>query len=541
MLLIFAILLQFACATLVSAQGNTFDDCSQSSDCRQDLYCIKVFPTYLTLCPGKRSGCRCQPLSVDRTIKCESHLDDCPRGEGCAKYYHLSFCVSCLALQKPIANLRPFNKKVCQSTPSPFPSPTPSPKPPNHRLDFCSDTQTCVESLRCLSDQRYPCFRSDVKCNCLSKYNNDPKCSSPSQCTSPKETCARNIITNATSCVSCKYLQQSVFHVPYLSDGSECPPISRNDFPNYPMSGNGFTLDFCKDDIQCQPGLKCTDGSDSKTCTNPSFSLCSCRNVQKGPQLCSQSEMRSCRKGEVCAKSRGTGISECISISVLYNDMQLPLPRYVFNATLTLHGSGRTGEWCKTDWDCDSNTRCRHMSEPAANGGCAGRRACSCEPLLRTPCTSNKDCRTREICVKHLDSYGDPFCLSSRIRRPYMVYPVGSSPSLPLNQGSGWAGDDCKSSDDCRPGRECRHITESFGSCNGSRRGCICKILKGARCSHNWQCAFKNSSELCVIIKDSLRTEGRCISKARLSREDYRNLFMVFSRGKLLPLPIGKA
>lgn len=527
------------CVYLVSILGerNTFDFCTSKSDCRETLLCMYSTTNGLRdLCPSSPSSatlCRCEP-TYGSAVVCDSDNSTCARGEGCGIFSKKKMCISCTVLLNGTEKYVPINDKVCTNSPSPVPSATRSPGPLRLAFDFCSPEEGCMEDYSCLTPENENCLASHGQCNCFRKNLTYTTCKDVSECERTGETCAINTKYGFSACVSCNHVSQTTFFIPVHENDTSCLNNTHLPFPDYPMSSDGNTGDFCKNPIQCQGSRACIEYPNNSTCKNNYFSACQCWDIYNGPSNCSM-ESPICPPGEICALSKTTGLTHCYSANYMARDAQGEDQLFILYGQYPNHKMGLAGDLCKTNWDCEETLQCTHLSE--TGGGCAGREACKCQPLVYKPCASDIQCHENEVCVRYPGAKSNAFCYSSDAAdNQTTLIGVKSPVPSPFTSGSGWQGDRCITSDDCQNSdgrnRTCRHMTEEYGRCQGGRPGCVCKF--DLKCSLSYDCG---EGEVCVAFVDTIQTHGKCISKNQLFVDDDHEFYRIYNFGNLTAIP----
>lgn len=508
-----------------ACNNQTLELCSEERDCTGSRICLGRLPSGdLSFCPsGNVETCRCAPPGA--FVDCTSDKD-CPEFEGCAisPATGRKLCVGCRLINDPAADYRPTgpNRKNCAKR-----------RPQCGRtFDFCSPNRPCLTRLDCVSRMyggRFLCGDSGV-CRCEPRDSGNPKpCDSSRDCPS-REVCATNERENETVCTACDIARADISFKPFSL--RKCRRISRRPFPKYPSSSNGRNFDLCANSVMCDGGRSCVKFRDI---LNPEMGFQHCSSINelcfcyKGGQKCQASS--ECAIGENCADVKRLGVTkECVSIALLESIASSEFTRYGDRGVP--QGNGLTGVGCKYDWDCKRPRRCTHVSD--IFGGCAGRRSCTCEPLLRQVCSTKSGCPAGETCVNYADAATRPFCISRPVESSNRdLVPVNSlkipSPK-PLRDGLSL--DPCRSDSDCLGSRRCEHVTESAGGCNG-RRSCVCKAVSN-RCQKSSNC---DNGEVCARIMDQFPLTGFCASREAVTDDVFAltveelNSIMSFSAG----------
>lgn len=553
-----AILLSPSLTLADTALRYTFDSCWSQLQCADDRLCVIRDPKStndLDLCapPTKNdryTSCFCWPHP--NTIPCSSS-DACRTPEACAlsKNDPRPFCVSCNFLKTSSDfTLTNSSDDSCNAVSSATPSPTSAKRTPVLdkivvfsllAFDFCTATVHCADGYKCASDYHINevrrCIPVNTACSCRPQVRLN--CTASTTCPS-NQLCVRDTRYDESYCASCRITAQQVHLIP-LNGNNSCkataiPPPTP---PPSPLGPNGLTFDPCYKDSQCQSTRHCVSVSSNFT-TNPCSSLrdtlsdklndkifvpCVCLPHDFDAVLpCTKSS--DCELHEVCSTLQMAPIPYCISANFFKNQRRNEIkevgPR---NSENQVENSAAllSGDSCSFDWDCLAPRRCTHITEQ--NGACAGRRACTCEPLsFKTPCRRDTDCPADELCVNIVDARSDPFCRSAhavagldRFERMDDKRPDYSDPSpaelllerSPAGPGLGLPGDVCTVDDDCVDNSECRHITEQQGSCNG-RRACTCEHSMLSNCTVAENCT---RHEMCAVVQDAVRDVGECRSK----------------------------
>lgn len=380
---------------------------------------------------------------------------------------------------------------------------------------------------------------SDVSCICTPGHRTVLSCSSSVDC-GVNEVCAYSCITEQPFCVSCSILSRDSTYTPVNAVASTAvcgatftPPPP----PDYLVASNGANYDQCSLDAQCRDDRVCVKKSDSSPCELGSEEgFCMCMPPIK--DICSSSE--DCARDELCGEvlDELTGKvkdTTCLSkriLHLLHNSNVRPVNpadmapgggeadkesgdgHAVYTGDFDDVGTGLAFDECKYDWDCAGSRRCTHAT--GSYGGCAGRRACTCKPLFRPPCTQVADCPDGETCANVPDARTRNLCISKaalpNLWPNVAISELDSFDAVDVPPGTGLVSDACKLDSDCKGARVCVHATEWFAACNG-RRACSCEEYVdgrlGVTCLSEDDCT---DGELCFRSLDNTDRKGTCIS-----------------------------
>lgn len=515
----------------------TLDPCDTSDDCRLGLLCLRPQGDALSICYGfkkDKGNCKCLPSAP---VTCTATSGNCPPGEGCATSRKTgnSFCVSCNLILDPNSNYAAFNgSPVCINSPTPLPTPSKSPGPPRAKFDLCSDDDPCQSSYICASLNGDLCTYGEPPCYCVEKKKKDQKsCSSSEQCPNHEEACLKFTVDNSTSCGSCTILKTHPYYIPVDPQDSKCDDVPLRKQPTY-LPSDGFAGSDCFSDKQCEKPYRCLSAPNT-LCSKKDF-ICFCRNLDKGPQNCTDTS--ECRTGELCARRRQMTYATCTSVA-LY--LQSAAGIFQVLGNFPERGPKTSYDTCKMDYDCADGLYCTHLSENRI-GGCFGRKGCVCEPPQPVQCGSFGDCKENEACATVPDSQQEPECYSKFAlwKDPYFqkLSKKALKPTPTVLPTDGWTYDACSKNADCKQdkARVCRHFSERKGLCMG-RRMCNCqpKKKKDGKCTSSVQCS---DGEICAIIKNSrLYNKGSCVSKKVLRIKAYAALYVEVGEDYRKPLP----
>lgn len=529
-ILLLALLLVVTRGTAAQSRVTTrpsfsLDDCRSTSDCAFKLECHGIVNRSVVECRPKVERCICLPVVFRYCKKSKA----CRKGEGCATNPRSGndLCVSCNLINdkdRNYTNADPDSKNCSPDYLAPEPSP--SPPPVRRTFDYCSMRVPCSSDLTCyetdLSNPSSPmrCSRGSPVCNC--RPAKPRTCTAHDQCPSG-EACALFVTDRINICVSCSVARQSVLFAP-LGSTQNAPVPPRCDkspslkSPSFAPARSGHSLDECTNDSMCVKPRRCLIpkvGGVRVQCKPNAFATCYCLK----PQLDVCSNSRSCRSPyELCAQLNIAEERNCLSRSFLSSLPRLDFQVFGRRASppRPTRGNIGTGSRCRMDSGCAFGRRCTHVTERF--GECAGRRACTCEPLFRKRCTSTKNCTgPDEECVRTVGSRGWPFCLARiAMRKLPLVRPIASNKdfSQRIDAPPLLNGDHCRQHSDCQGARKCQHVTEVGGECAG-RDGCVCRS-DNARCKSSTYCA---DGEECTMIKDSFDLQGECRSTRSFGRD----------------------
>lgn len=521
------IIFTFICfISLLSAQDckkRTLESCESDESCAASLRCLgRTSDGEIGLCPNPGiPNCLCAPLGA--FVDCNKD-SDCPQLEGCAVSPRSGrkICTGCGLIvdkSKNYVSADPSSNKCSQPAP-----------PCGRTLDFCSGDFPCFSPLQCIDSNQGRNFLcgDNGPCKCEPPQSQPlQSCASRSDCPA-RETCAEDTRTGVLKCISCDVAQNDFNYI--VKPGDVCNGVAPRPNPSYPPSSNGLTFDLCASDLMCQGGRTCKQFIDIsapldgvKPCSSRN-ELCFCHS---GVKSCENSY--DCPTGEVCADADRIGVFKgCVSAALLAT-----IPKDEFNIRgqrPVPDGFGRTGQKCKFDWECKSPRRCTHMAD--TYGDCAGREACTCEPLFRQVCSTDSDCPTAgERCVNYIDGLTQPFCIFEQAANqdPSLKAPGFKRSTSNKIPGNGNTLDPCRDDTDCKGSRTCQHRNEERRSCN-NRELCVCKPSTFKKCKKSADCG--SFMEVCALIKDSIPATGMCTSR-RVVNDNANNLVEINPR---LPL-----
>lgn len=478
-----------------ACNNQTLEECSSEESCSGNRVCLgRNQNTDLVPCPAPNTPqCFCAPPGVFLSCKLDS---DCPQNEGCAMSPRTGrqLCVGCKAIAEKSRNFQLVDLESTKCS---------QPRMPCARtLDFCSLSRPCVPRLQCVDridkNTAFLCSSGSTACRCEPPRGQQffTPCDDPTQCPH-RETCTFVTTSHVNACISCDIAKRDIFFKGMLQT---CKDLTPRPDPKYIRSSNGLNFDLCIDSIMCSQKRACMQFKDISTPSNgfekcsSIDNLCFCNGPTK--TLCESAS--NCQQGETCATVPRIGVTkECVSLALLET---IPSNSFmVFGEKEERKGNGVTGDACRFDWDCRSARRCTHTTDKF--GGCAGRRACTCEPLLRDMCQTDSDCNMDEKCVNFVDGKTRPFCLSTAVvsKTPDIQGPAFmSQPATPV-PGNGLTGDACRDHIDCNGSRSCQHANEISGGCKG-RGYCFCQAEFDNNCSQSADC---EDGEVCTQIKDS--------------------------------------
>lgn len=537
-LLLFLLLvnLLFAPYSALACNAHTLERCTSIDSCAGLRICLgRNAQRTVVSCPSPNTpNCFCAPQSA--FIDC-THDTDCPTHETCVTSSRTDrqLCVGCNALLENIPGR--IYKRVNHET-SMRKCNVEQRVPCGRSLDFCSPTKPCLPRLNCVDRINesvvFLCSSQSSACRCEpgagqqfftpcsnnnNKKNNNNKCPY-------RETCTYATVNNVNACLSCDVARTDLFFRSHLQS---CAAVTPRPNPSYQISPNGLSFDLCDANLLCIGSRRCRQYVDvskpvlgTKRCAGLDNTLCFCE--PKNLQSCKTSNDCS-QRGELCATIPRLGLKHtCVSAALIQS---VPKRRRTVFGTVQHQFIGNkhighkvTGDQCKFDWDCLSPRRCTHLRD--VFGGCAGRDACTCEPLQRQLCTTDSDCFRDEKCVNYVDGKTRPFCLSNsvvsknvNIQGPWFKRPIHTA--VPV---AGLTGDPCRTQMDCRGKmRSCQHANEVAGGCR-NRAFCFCQSEKkkgnGNGCKMSSEC---EQGEICVIVKDEFPRTPTCLSKRAVSLE----------------------
>lgn len=502
-------LLLFTSST-TACNNQTLEECLGDECCKGNRLCLgRNTGNLLVSCPGENiRQCFCAPPT--QFLDCSSD-NECPEHEACAisGATGRQLCVGCRAIADEARNYTALNNTSDRCG---------KPRVPCGRtLDFCSENQPCVTRLQCVDrvrpDSPFLCGSSSTACRCEPPGGQQffTPCLDGGESVCPvREACTFATPTNVNACLSCDTGRNDYFFrlttSGFDNTNSVCNNLPSRDNPKYERSPNGLNYDLCLADVMCDGDRVCSEFRDdffpesgTKPCSDIN-NLCFCE-PRVSASACETSS--SCPLGEACATVATIGVDRgCVSEALFET---IPSNAYIRfdsdNATDPMDGLGVTGDTCRFDWDCRGERRCTHLTD--VFGGCAGRRACTCEPLQRQVCSLDSECSLDEKCVNFIDGKTRPFCLSTRIVsgdaslqsdsfRPPTETPIPS-------QFSGLTGDPCRIHTDCAGQRSCQHANEVSGGCKG-RALCFCQAQFNNSCTKTADCS---DGEICTRVIDS--------------------------------------
>lgn len=533
---------------IAHATGLSFDACTGQTQCADGYACYfysSEEERYLFCLVGVDiSNCYCLPITQNPLPSCTQASDCADARETCAEDNNSNkFCASCTALtqeQVPFNLMVAADDNTCDAAPTraPNPSPTPVGQPDRHLHDFCGfDSPKCLPldeiKTHCLSKTEpmggFNCQPNLARCECVGPHI---LCNSSTDCPQGN-VCATDVHRQNTSCISCLRVGQDVFLSPLDDTARDCKSTFVDASAQYPHGPNGFELDSCRSDAQCQAPRACLyrirshlRGEEFRPCPDTEVSSCACWS-RPDRTFCASSD--ECVVGELCATYPKIANPTCIS-AALVQVGGLARNKVLGNRALpTPTGEpALSQDACRYDWDCASPRRCHHVSDTYRYGECAGREPCVCERILPMPCEISADCDDGETCAKIIGSNVGSFCVAaSVVTADRFLQAVGAESvedpeENPVSTSSGLTGDDCKTNDDCIEPRICRHITEAGGLLCKGRRGCTCELVLEVQCEKSSECV---KGEQCVEIMQDVRPSrnGTCrsedaVENDRLSR-----------------------
>lgn len=491
----------------------------------------------VVLCPHPDADfCLCVPDSNSGCVQNSDCRDEeyCGIDGGDGK----RLCVGCQHLRYNRVRFRPVQ-------PLPSQQRCAGPRPSCGRtMDFCSSTLPCADDLSCMANvlgKFFTCDRSNIACRCFTIDNKTDRtitlqsCASNSDCKHLSEGCVWDISTSQNYCVSCHAIQH--MHHLRLNDTSKCTGMRENrPIPQfYRSSPNGLTFDTCRKNLHCMGTHTCRRYVNIK---QPHLGFANCDNFESQCYcIPNNNTFQSCNtgidcvRGESCVTSGKIQLSKICASNAVGEITGANSFQFVGQRTYNGDGQGLTQDICSVDWDCKKPRRCTHVSDTF--GGCAGRSGCRCMPLGSSLCSLDSQCTPGEKCVKYVDSYEKPHCVSAVVvKKDESVISVSNTSAValrptPLPQGlsRGLTEDPCLSDDDCKGDRICLHKTEYAGlSCNMSRRGCVCRSIikgEGSERTHTLICQESKDcevGEICTVIEDALPAEPLCMSTLTFDR-----------------------
>lgn len=454
--------------------------------------------------------------------------DDCGKFEVCSLSAHTgaNICVGCKALDDSrFAPLDPYQRK-CEAT-----------RPAcGKTLDLCSEDLPCDAGFDCVflsnedaNGKEYECV-PEGPCQCLPAKGQLEKCATSDECPS-QEICATNVVNNIKFCASCQAVRNDRTLIVDEKENAKCGDVETYAPPYYAPSSNGLSYDLCSDDVQCAGSRTCVrfrrkeKPEDGVMPCEPSGSgLCFCKEADDQGECATSS---ACPTGEACTDvPRLLAKRKCISLGVLAALPQDASTVHGEPAHAALEeGTNMTGDPCRFDWDCRSPRRCTHPT--GAFGGCAGRRACTCEPLTCPPCLADASCDEGEACVRTAGGKSDLRCVSAAVvTSTESLWPPAhddaesqASLSATLVPGDGLVGAPCREDADCsRDALSCQHSEEWGPGCAG-RPSCVCKHIVSedgqlrevhTPCEETADCS---QGEVCTAVVDAVPQTPFCLSR----------------------------
>lgn len=530
-----------------SSKKNTLESCRKNRDCRKGLRCSAYeFLGPPRPCTRMSSTCYCLPNKGPLHCPAGGNERICPKGEACAQTLGGNlFCVGCEVFETLSDRFEPISKDSCTRDGRPPPTSTLT---PGRTGDLCSVVRKCASDLNCIdSGTSFECGRFSTRCTCVPKGNRVTYCNSSKIC-KKGEVCARNTVEGQQYCVSCDAARFFFFHTLVNPNDPKCNAAlqqPQRPIPYFPESPDGYTLDTCRNQIECRDNLKCREFGAKKSCSRNSF-LCVCQEPGNKFRSCKNStECSKTRPGEVCATGPTTPLDKGpICVSHIYDQENFPNDVIVIKP-FPKYGSTLTGENCTSELDCvrnlDRNLACTHPSEQF--GGCAGRVGCTCQPIRRQVCESDSDCPRDEVCVNIRDAKNRFYCKAKNVLEPFefRINKLKPTPTPTFAKHSQWLGQNCSTSDDCansnnpndRIVRKCIHTMERYVECDGSTASCVCKAVEfknrklnsvEASCKKKSECG---KEELCVEYIGTVsvgRKTGFCLAKALYRNETFAEI-----------------
>lgn len=528
-------------------QSLTFEQCAVSSDCLgyeprfPEVVCSRQKKNgKFTECNrnNTQSDCICFPSYIKF---CEQH-DECPDRQYCgvSPTTGAKVCLGCKAINDDRLNFKPV-KNVSEDRCNPVETHPPC----GSTLDYCSPTMPCQNNLLCMTrsgGEYFDCVGAASPCRCgrLEPSNENllqfQPCNSDSDCSSAREACAFDVRSQKNVCVSCDIARTDPFLMFNGTSNAKCDAlnVTRPQPRHYFPGSNGLTFDYCNSDNECIGDRKCsmfTVFTETKKKTGKckgSGSLCFCHETLKN---CSSGN--DCENGESCANLEMLDVKKkCISNAILAERSTREyeiIKKFKKTEKGKLSKQKLTNDQCKFDWDCRGDRRCTYVGE--SWGRCAGRRACTCKPMITQPCSTHGECVSGEVCVRYADNSTDAFCTSANSK----VFNVTSGTVTFINETTasggermrfrGFTQDPCSSTSDCSNGRKCMHIFKNGTECAGhSDALCTCLPNEFQDCKRSPDC---EDGEVCVKLKDAHMSNATCMS---------RDAFDIEQSGFLKPL-----
>lgn len=382
------------------------DLCSVNARCAEGLDCFNV---HGRACSRNDVLCKCRYLRNDARVAICATSVTCARRERCAWHVTtgLRRCVSCLAaLANPKLVLVDTDAAtVARCSGISAQSVSLLAASPNGLVrDTCVNDLTCRAELRCVLDARNSTIACPVTgsprrvpCRCAPRIP-VPPCKRSSSCTQSGEVCARLSRSTQRECVSANYLSTLRPRM-FKLYGTKKVPL--------PAVGEGLTGAQCRFDWDCTGLRRCTH-IDDRFGGCAGRRICRCQPYLRQP--CGpEADVQSCASGEACFEYEGARSKPfCLSVRA-HTKVRFPYLKRVDGAAPTypkVQANGVTGEFCKSDSDCDATLRCRHFTE--SFGYCNGRKACVCKTrkvgVDARQCRKNADCLIDEVCTQAKDS-----------------------------------------------------------------------------------------------------------------------------------------
>lgn len=529
----------------------TFETCSDHTECigyssfPPEAVCMRrddnrkmhqcVFNSTVT------EGCMCFPSQYKF---CTQH-DQCPDRQYCgvSPTTGAKICLGCLASENEVLNFKPLGGKMPDKRCDP-----PSPHPPcGATLDLCSPTLPCEKGLQCLvfsGDKQFQCVDTVSPCRCVPPKSTP--CDSDDDCEREREGCAYDLEDGTNQCISCDIIPQNPFLV-FNSTSSKCNSLENRQPPTHYFAGaNGLTYDLCNNDNECAGDRKCVFFKTSDKIPKPtapcksSSSLCFCR----------EEELKDCTSGNECPNGESCVIAPVVDLDqhcasnsfiqgITRNEKEMQI---VGKETPTRKAKSLkvTSQKCRFDWQCKGDRRCTYQGFQGGSwGGCAGRRACTCEPVLSVECSKHSDCDAQERCVRYIDGDSEPFCTAKSSKvfdisdQGLVVLVDEDIPETPPQiQSRGLTSDPCSAQTGCQDGRKCMNWLKTNTTCAEKDPLCHCVPTESNGCDKTDECV---AGEVCTRIKDSASNSGTCESFDVFKKD--RSGFLEALGGLPSPLP----
>lgn len=388
-------------------------------------------------------------------------------------------------------------------------------------FDECDTPPDCAVHLICLSTKRRGGNRlrtcdGDSDCLCL-PVPNFTYCTRATDCRLGED-CAESSKTGSRLCVSCARAARRDVETVYtrlFPQSAQCevrmpaPPVVP---PTGGANTRGRSYDLCSTAAPCLRRLQCLQ-SDGRPCGRSSVP-CFC--IPNAPAQCSSSAQ--CGRNEACAASSLTGLTECVSCTILQQDIQLtmvdsaPCAEPIFGVPeYAPQANGLAHDTCTSDVVCKAPLKClQKVGAGTAPCTSAHRGNCFCLKESLDGCSKTSDCAViGEVCAR-LHKSSRRQCVSANYlqilpKRKYKLYDSRQLPKPAV--GDGLTGSACKVDWDCSGGRRCTHLEDRFGGC-AQRSGCACQPLFLRSCTGSGAC---DDGEVCAEYAGA-RSRPFCVS-----------------------------